>query len=282
MLPTKDIKALSEAEMQVARRGARRVLSKDGELVAEKAGQYANGFRTPTVKDAWERGKQVGEALGDIVGGGVVGGQIGKYVGGGFAAAQRAFRNEFLPKGSKSFLGQYERAIAAKYRGIADALTPNSRALQLLARYGGLGLRRGIASSFSEGAEEAVQYLNSQEDFANKYNWNVSSLSELIENDLYQGGRVLDFYLSAVGLSDSELLNDLEFVENWKGGFALGGGHTQIVSAPAMIAESFREYKANAPEVVTAFVKRDLDAVDRAAGVGIAKSAMQGQGALIL
>jgi hypothetical protein len=53
--------------------------------------------------------------------------------------------------------------------------------------------------------------LNSKEDFAGKYGWAGMSLGDWITNDLHQGGRVLDAYLSLVGLGNSPLLDDEEY-----------------------------------------------------------------------
>lgn len=288
LMPTKGIKTLSYAETQAAKRGARRVFSKEGKLVAEqevaqgeRAAGYLNEWRKPTIKESWERGKEVGETAAGMMGFGYFGEQAGKYIGGATAATIRAAR-EALPKGMRSFADDLERGLVQKYRGIADALTPSSNAARLLARYTGMAMRRGLAESFSEAAEEAVQYLNQQEDFASQYGWNTPTFDKLIANDIRQGGRVLDFYLSLFGLSNSELVNDLEFIENWKGGFALGGGHGQIMQAPAMLGQAYQEYKVNAPEVVNAFVNRTMESYDRAMGVGVAKSAMEGNGAAIL
>ena len=95
--------------------------------------------------------------------------------------------------------------------------------------FGAKTARAVAASQMSEAAEEAVQYLNSKEDFASKYGWGGMSIGDMIVNDVYQGARVFDSYMSLLGLSNSELLNDAEYWANAKGGFALGGLHTGVM-----------------------------------------------------
>jgi hypothetical protein len=122
-----------------------------------------------------------------------------------------------------------ERAMY-KYQGVLDKMFTNNGS-KLAAKYGVRIARNAATDALSEGAEEGVQYLNSLKNYAEEYGWGGMSLGDMIATDFMQGTRVANAYLSLLGLTNSELKNDAEFWNNVKGGFALGGLHTGVISA---------------------------------------------------
>lgn len=141
--------------------------------------------------------------------------------------------------------------------------------------FGAKTARAVAASQLSEAAEEAVQYLNSKEDFASKYGWGGMSLGDMIVNDIYQGARVFNSYMALLGLSDSELLNDAEYWANAKGGFALGGLHTGIMRFAMEGASAYKEYKVHPQILASGVMNREADMKDRASNVEFARQAMR-------
>jgi len=129
----------------------------------------------------------------------------------------------------------------------------------------------------SEAAEEAVQYLNEKEDFASKYGWSTPSIPDLIWNDLRQGGRVLNSYLSLLGITESELKDDQEYWANVKGGFALGGLHTAVMSAVSNATEAAGKYKVADAILKSSVMNRELDKLNRASNTELARQVMVGR-----
>ena len=138
----------------------------------------------------------------------------------------------------------------------------------------------------SESAEEGVQYLNSKEDFASKYGFGNASLGDLIINDFVQGGRVAEAYLSLMGIGNSKLDDDLEFWQNVKGGFALGGmggfHPGQLINFYGNVKNAVRQYKTDQFIRQSAVMNRERNRLDRAANVAFAEQAMNGRGAEII
>lgn len=246
--------------------------------VAERTKNYANGFRRH-VKSFRERAAssfEAGETAAEALGYGYTG---SKVIGAGTAAV-----NEVLHQGSK-LVGA--NAIAAvrdltddimrKYQLIYDKLLPKQW-MRMAAIYGMNSARRGFLQAMSEGAEEGVQYLNSKEDFGAKYGFSTASLGDLLVNDFTQGGRIKDAYLSLLGIGNSPLDDDMEFWQNVKGGFALGGMgglHIgQVVNVIGNIANAKMQYTTNQLIERSAVLDRSMDQKERASNFVFAKLAM--------
>lgn len=247
--------------------------------VVEEGGKYANGFRrTATkfkdaVKQAYNIGEDVGEALGY--------GYFGKRVVGAKAAALGGA----LHMGAKII--DPDAIVTAKmiaenalntYQRLYDKLLPKDW-MRIVAAYGMNAARRGMVQAMSEGAEEGVQYLNSNEDFAKKYGYSDASLGDLIINDYVQGGRIKDAYLSLLGIGNSPLDTDFEFWQNVKGGFALGGmgglHPGQLINVYGNVKNAVDQYRTNQIIANSAVLNREVDKKDRAANFTFAKLAMQ-------
>jgi hypothetical protein len=127
-----------------------------------------------------------------------------------------------------------------------------------------------------EGAEEAVQYINSKQDFASRYGFGGINFGDLIINDLVQGKEVLKAYGSLFGLTDSKYKDDAEFWQNVKGGFALGGGMTAVTNITGSVKDYARQLNGDKFAVQNFAMMREADKINRAANVQYAKAAMNG------
>lgn len=259
------------------------------EAGARKAatGKYTNGFRRAersfgqAFRSGWEKGAEVGDMLGFGYAGHVVGGVAGGTAE-GMAHAARAALNPRL----RALYDGMEEKVMHKYQGILDRLTPEKAWQQALVKYGVKATGRNIGIGFSEAAEEAAQYLNSKEDFASKYGWSGMSLGDMVMNDLHQGGRVLDAYLSLVGLSNSPLKDDEEYWSNLKGGFILGAlpmaNPSGVIQVAGNTVRGYKEYKTQDAMISSGVMKREHDKIDRAANAEFARQAFQGRESHVL
>lgn len=270
---------------------AGKVLAKVKNNVSEKLGikkavgeteegisKYSNGFRRPTktfkerLKSGYETGSEVGESLGFGYGGRIAFGASG-------AAIREAAHlgGKLLTPEMKELLKELGERSINTYQKLYDKLLPKDW-MRIAARYGMNATRRGIMQAASEGAEEGVQYLNSKEDYASKYGFGGMSLGDLIANDFAQGGRVAKAYLSMMGIGKSELDDDLEFWQNVKGGFALGGmggfHPGQIINFYGNVKNAYNQYTTDQFIRNSAIMNREKDKLDRAANVDFAKMAM--------
>lgn len=272
-----------------------RTTDKNGRLVATTAGRrassetleneiasgerYANGFRKPrtsaieSVLDGMSTGATIGESG---LGLGVVGGLAGGLVGGATKATGQLVKH-ILPKQQRAFVEAAERAIVGKYRGVYDKLLPTGSFKRAAAKYGIPAVQRLTANSLSEATEEGVQYLNSNKDFS-QYGFSGATLGDLVINDWNQGSQVTKAYMSLLGLGDSELENDLEFWNNVKGGFALGGGHAGIIQLSNAARDAYYQYKTDDMIINSSLMNRYADSVSRINDKSLAQLAMEGKG----
>lgn len=265
-------------------------INKEGiETGAKKAAtsRYTNGFRRnertfgEAFKSGWEKGAEAGDMLGFGYAGHVIGGLAGGTAE-GLAHAGRAALN---PRLRSLFDGIEEKAMI-KYQEILDKLTPEKAWQKALLKYGLNATGRNVGIGFSEAAEEAVQYLNSKEDFAGKYGWSGMSLGDMIMNDIHQGGRVFDAYMSLVGLSNSPLKDDEEYWSNLKGGFILGAlplaNPSGIIQVAGNTVRGYKEYKTHDAIITSGVMKREHDKIDRASNAEFARQAFHGNEAHVL
>ena len=276
---------------KVAKTKAGKVISSvSGEAASNTAEQtaerYANGFRRPTstFKSRMSSGYDTGSAIGESLGFGYG----GRVVFGGAGAITREIAHQgskLLTPQAKAFVRRYGDQIMNKYQNVYDKLLPKDW-MRIGVRYGLNATRRGLTQAMSEGAEEGVQYLNSKEDFASKYGFGNASLGDLIINDFVQGGRVAEAYLSLMGIGNSKLDDDLEFWQNVKGGFALGGmggfHPGQLINFYGNVKNAVRQYKTDQFIRQSAVMNRERNRLDRAANVAFAEQAMNGRGAEVI
>ena len=235
----------------------------------------ALAIRFPSVgeqvlKGSFTKGATIGEMAGFGFAGEIIGGSaytIGK------SAVKLGV--EKLPVNTRNLFRSIEQKIMHKYQDVYDKLLPNSKFGKAAAIYGARSMKTTAASAMSETAEEAVQYLNSKEDYASKYGWGGMSITDAFVNDMYQGARVFNSYGALLGITESDLLNDAEYWSNAQGGFALGGIHTGTIRAASAIYNAYREIPVHAAILESAVMNRELDKKDRASNVEFAKQAMR-------
>jgi hypothetical protein len=256
--------------------GTVRAASRPAANTAEHAGKYANGFRkaNSTLSESVTAGYKQGAAAADALGLGGAGSVIGGTIAGTTRGAAHLAK-QVLPENARRALDGFEQAVLTKYQKVYDKLMPTKEWAKVAAKYGVRTAKATAASSMSEAAEEAVQYLNSKEDFASKYGWGGMSLGDMIVNDIYQGARVFNSYMALLGLSDSELLNDAEYWANANGGFALGGLHTGIMRFAMEGASAYKEDKVHPQILASGVMNREADMKDRASNVEFARQAMR-------
>ena len=296
-LPTKPISKFGEVTLdgvgkkimsnklinKVAQTKAGKVISKVSGEVKEmlkdtEPGTYSNGFRraSSTLKDRLKSGYDAGATVGESLGFGFGGRTVFGAAGAGVREAAHLGSKLLTPE-TKEFLRVFGERTMNKYQKIYDKLLPKDW-MRIGARYGMYTARRGMMQAMSEGAEEGVQYLNSKEDFASKYGFGNASLGDLIFNDFTQGGRVAQAYLSLMGIGNSKLDDDLEFWQNVKGGFALGGmggfHPGQIVNFYGNVKNMYNQYRTDQFIRESAVMNRERNRLDRAANVAFAEQAM--------
>ncbi len=260
---------------EVAQRWMRRYGAKEAESNASK---FAHGFNSvkSQMSSGFETGATIMDSLGFGYGGHVIGGTIG-------AITKPVFKlgASMLPETFRADIADLGRAFMHKYRWVYDKLLPKQW-MRLAAKYGLNAINRGVISGLSEGAEEGVQYLNSQEDFASKFGFSVPNIADLLANDWAQGRRVASAYMALLGLSKSELSDDEQFWQNVRGGFALGFAHPAIMNIAGSVPNAIRQYNADQVLTESLVMGRELDKLDRAANVTFAKWAMKGKGGALL
>lgn len=296
-LPTKPISKFGEVALdgagkkimssklinKVAQTKAGKVISKVSEEAKEmlkdtEPGTYSNGFRraSNTLKDRLKSGYDAGATVGESLGFGFGGRTVFGAAGAGVREAAHLGSKLLTPE-TKEFLRVFGERTMNKYQKVYDKLLPKDW-MRIGARYGMYTARRGMMQAMSEGAEEGVQYLNSKEDFASKYGFGNASLGDLIFNDFTQGGRVAEAYLSLMGIGNSKLDDDLEFWQNVKGGFALGGmggfHPGQIVNFYGNAKNMYNQYRTDQFIRESAVMNRERNRLDRAANVAFAEQAM--------
>lgn len=249
------------------------------QLAAEGTRKYKNGFRAPskTLAESVTSGAETGATVGDILGLGIVGEGIGSVVGGTARGAAHMAR-EMMPARVRNVFYTMQEGFARKYADIYDKLMPTKEWKKFALRYGIQQAKASTVSSMSERAEEAVQYLNEKENFSDKYGWNRVNLTDMLAHDFKQGGRVLNSYLAALGLSQSELMDDQEYWANQTGGAALGFLHNAVIGSISSIREANSEARLANTFLRAGIMNRELDKFSRIQNIEMARQAMSGRG----
>lgn len=236
----------------------------NGFNATKKFGSYLGG--------GFEKGAEVADALGFGYGGHIIGGTIG-------AITKPVFRlgGSLMTPEMRASMADMGQAFMRKYRLVYDKLLPTDWA-RLAARYGFNAAGRGVTKAMSEGSEEAAQELNAREDFASKYGFSVPNISELLANDIAQGSRIAQAYLSLLGLSKSELYDDEQYWQNVKGGLALGFCQPAIMNIAGTVPNAIRQYKSDQVITESLIMNREADKFNRNSNVRFAEEAMNGHG----
>lgn len=245
---------------------------------AEAAKDAVNGSRYATLRkeftDSFRGGFGLGEQTATVLGHGMTGQYVyGTMTGIGKAVLDQA--KKALPTRGQAFIRLATHRAGQYYQDILDKIPLTTR------RLSAYGLKMGkvwAVSSASEAAEEARQYVNAEQ--AKRQHMGLGelpSLGSLFANEYSAGSRTQAAILAELGIGDSDLLDNEEFWQNYKGGFALGGGHTVAMRAVSEIPGLVRQISADQAILNAGITNRVMMQNERAQGQLFAKEAMKGR-----
>ena len=245
---------------------------------AEAAKDAVNGSRYATLRkefnDSFRSGFGLGQETATVLGHGMT----GQYVYGtmtGFGKAVLDQAKKALPTRGQAFIRLATHRAGQYYQDILDKIPLTAR------RLSAYGLKMGkvwAISSASEAAEEARQYVNAEQAKRQQMGLGeLPSLGSLFANEYSAGSRTQAAILAELGIGDSDLLDNEEFWQNYKGGFALGGGHTVAMRAVSEIPGLVRQISADQAILNAGITNRVMMQNERAQGQLFAKEAMKGR-----
>ena len=245
---------------------------------AEAAKDAVNGSRYATLRkefnDSFRSGFGLGQETATVLGHGMT----GQYVYGtmtGFGKAVLDQAKKALPTRGQAFIRLATHRAGQYYQDILDKIPLTAR------RLSAYGLKMGkvwAVSSASEAAEEARQYVNAEQAKRQQMGLGeLPSLGSLFANEYSAGSRTQAAILAELGIGDSDLLDNEEFWQNYKGGFALGGGHTVAMRAVSEIPGLVRQISADQAILNAGITNRVMMQNERAQGQLFAKEAMKGR-----
>lgn len=246
--------------------------------VAEAAKDAVNGSRYATLRkeftDSFRGGFGLGEQTATVLGHGMTGQYVyGTMTGIGKAVLDQA--KKALPTRGQAFIRLATHRAGQYYQDILDKIPLTAR------RLSAYGLKMGkvwVVSSASEAAEEARQYVNAEQAKRQQIGLgDLPSLGSLFANEYSAGSRTQAAILAELGIGDSDLLDNEEFWQNYKGGFALGGGHTVAMRAVSEIPGLVRQISADQAILNAGIINRVMMQNERAQGQLFAKEAMKGR-----
>ena len=245
---------------------------------AEAAKDAVNGSRYTTLRkeftDSFRGGFGLGEQTATVFGHGMTGQYVyGTMTGIGKAVLDQA--KKALPTRGQAFIRLATHRAGQYYQDILDKIPLTAR------RLSAYGLKIGkvwAVSSASEAAEEARQYVNAEQAKRQQMGLGeLPSLGSLFANEYSAGSRTQAAILAELGVGDSDLLDNEEFWQNYKGGFALGGGHTVAMRAASEIPGLVRQISADQAILNAGITNRVMMQNERAQGQLFAKEAMKGR-----
>lgn len=245
---------------------------------AEAAKDAVNGSRYATLRkeftDSFRGGFGLGEQTATVLGHGMTGQYVyGTMTGIGKAVLDQA--KKALPTRGQAFIRLATHRAGQYYQDILDKIPLTAR------RLSAYGLKMGkvwVVSSASEAAEEVRQYVNAEQAKRQQMGLGeLPSLGSLFANEYSAGSRTQAAILAELGIGDSDLLDNEEFWQNYKGGFALGGGHTVAMRAVSEIPGLVRQISADQAILNAGITNRVMMQNERAQGQLFAKEAMKGR-----
>lgn len=245
---------------------------------AEAAKDAVNGSRYATLRkefnDSFRSGFGLGQETATVLGHGITGQYVyGTMTGVGKAVLDQA--KKALPTRGQAFIRLATHRAGQYYQDILDKIPLTARRLYAY------GLKMGkvwAVSSASEAAEEARQYVNAEQAKRQQMGLGeLPSLGSLFANEYSAGSRTQAAILAELGIGDSDLLDNEEFWQNYKGGFALGGGHTVAMRAVSEIPGLVRQISADQAILNAGITNRVMMQNERAQGQLFAKEAMKGR-----
>lgn len=246
--------------------------------VAEAAKDAVNGSRYATLRkeftDSFRGGFGLGEQTATVLGHGMTGQYVyGTMTGIGKVVLDQA--KKALPTRGQAFIRLATHRAGQYYQDILDKIPLTAR------RLSAYGLKMGkvwAVSSASEAAEEARQYVNAEQAKRQQMGLGeLPSLGSLFANEYSAGSRTQAAILAELGIGDSDLLDNEEFWQNYKGGFALGGGHTVAMRAVSETPGLVRQISADQAILNAGITNRIMMQNERAQGQLFAKEAMKGR-----
>lgn len=245
---------------------------------AEAAKDAVNGSRYATLRkefnDSFRSGFGLGQETATVLGHGMTGQYVyGTMTGVGKAVLDQA--KKALPTRGQAFIRLATHRAGQYYQDVLDKIPLTARRLSVY------GLKMGkvwAVSSASEAAEEARQYVNAEQAKRQQMGLGeLPSLGSLFANEYSAGSRTQAAILAELGIGDSDLLDNEEFWQNYKGGFALGGGHTVAMRAVSEIPGLVRQISADQAILNAGITNRVMMQNERAQGQLFAKEAMKGR-----
>lgn len=245
---------------------------------AEAAKDAVNGSRYATLRkeftDSFRGGFGLGEQTATVLGHGMTGQYVyGTMTGIGKAVLDQA--KKALPTRGQAFIRLATHRAGQYYQDILDKIPLTAR------RLSAYGLKMGkvwAVSSASEAAEEARQYVNAEQAKRQQMGLGeLPSLGSLFANEYSAGSRTQAAILAELGIGDNDLLDNEEFWQNYKGGFALGGGHTVAMRAVSETPGLVRQISADQAILNAGITNRVMMQNERAQGQLFAKEAMKGR-----
>lgn len=245
---------------------------------AEAARDAVNGSRYATLRkqftDSFRSGFGLGEQTATVLGHGMTGQYVyGTMTGIGKAVLDQA--RKALPTRGQAFIRLATHRAGQYYQSILDKIPLTAR------RLSAYGFKMGkvwVVSSASEAAEEARQYINAERAKRQQIGLGeLPSLGSLFANEYSAGSRAQAATLAEFGIGDGELLDNEEYWQNYKGGFALGGGHTVSMRAVSEIPGLVRQISADQAILNAGITNRVMMQNERAQGQLFAKEAMKGR-----
>lgn len=245
---------------------------------AEAAKDAVNGSRYATLRkeftDSFRGGFGLGEQTATVLGHGMTGQYVyGTMTGVGKAVLDQA--KKALPTRGQAFIRLATHRAGQYYQDILDKIPLTAR------RLSAYGLKMGkvwVVSSASNAAEEARQYINAEQAKRQQMGLGeLPSLGSLFANEYSAGSRTQAAILAELGVGDSDLLDNKEFWQNYKEGFALGGGHTVVMRAVSEIPGLVRQISADQAILNAGITNRVMMQNERAQGQLFAKEAMKGR-----
>lgn len=245
---------------------------------AEAARDAVNGSRYATLRkeftDSFRGGFGLGEQTATVLGHGMT----GQYVYGTMTGIGRAVLNQAkkaLPTRGQAFIRLATHRAGQYYQNILDKIPLTARRLSA---YGLKMVKVWAVSSAAEAAEEARQYINAEQAKRQQMGLGeLPSLGSLFANEYSAGSRTQAAVLAELGIGDSDLLDNEEFWQNYKGGFALGGGHTVAMRAVSELPGLVRQISADQAILNAGIINRVMMQNERAQGQLFAKEAMKGR-----
>ena len=245
---------------------------------AEAARDAVNGSRYATLRKEFINSFRGGFGLGDQTATALGHGMTGQYVYGTMTGIGKTVLDQAkkaLPTRGQAFIRLATHRAGQYYQNILDKIPLTTR------RLSAYGLKLGkvwAISSASEAAEEARQYVNAEQAKRQQVGLGeLPSLGSLFANEYSAGSRTQAAILAELGIGDSDLLDNEEFWQNYKGGFALGGGHTVAMRAVSEIPGLVRQISADQAILNAGITNRVMMQNERAQGQLFAREAMKGR-----